>query len=118
VTTRERIEDAKRRLGGDLVIDGTTYKAGTPRRVVDLLEHSRRTRERICLRYGDVQTGRDWGDRRMCGQIGRSMGPIKIPLLIATRRSVGGAGLLEHVIVRITNPKTQGVLYSHPKYHR
>jgi hypothetical protein len=105
----------KRRLGA--LVDGTTYKDETPLQVITILEHSRNARQRVCVRYGDTQTGRDWGDMRMCGHVGRSTGSIKIPLLIKTRRSMGGEGILDAHIVQITEPTTKRVLYTHPKYH-
>jgi hypothetical protein len=98
-----------------MIVNGTTYNDKTPRAVVDILERARQSRERICIRYGDTETGRDWGDPRMCGRVGRSTGAVKIPLLIKTSRSTGGEGLLEHVIIRITGSGGQ-VLYEHPKY--
>jgi hypothetical protein len=85
---------------------------------VDILENSRKTRKRICIRYGDAKTGRDWGDPPMCGHVGRSTGRIKIPLLIKTRRSTGGEGILDDAIVRITESVGKRVLYSHPKYRK
>jgi len=101
------------------VVDGTTYKDATPQRVVDILESSRKNRERLCIRYGDKETGRDWGDMRMCGHVGRSTGTEKIPLLIKTRRSMGGEGILDDAIIEIRKPgKTPRVLYRHPKYHK
>lgn len=96
--------------------DGTTYKDATSQRVIQILETARRTRARICIRYGDVDTGRDWGDRRMCGTVGRSMGSIAIPLLIPTSRSSGGEGIFDDAIVKIT--QVGGLdLYTHPRYH-
>jgi len=105
----------KKRLGA--IVDGTTYKDETPQRVVEILERSRNVRQRVCIRYGDAQTGRAWDDPRMCGHVGRSTGSIKIPLLIKTRRSTGGEGILDAHVVRITEPGTKRVLYTHPKYH-
>jgi len=73
-----------------MIVNGTSYNEKTPRAVVDILERVRQSRERICIRYGDPATGRDWGDPRMCGRISRSTGTVKIPLLIKTARSTGG----------------------------
>lgn len=107
----------KRSLSG--IVNGTTYRDGTPQRVVEILEDARRSQRRLCIRYGDQQTGRDWGDtgERMCGTVNRSTGTIKIPLLVKTARSTGGDGILDDAIVRITEPKSRRVLYSHPRYH-
>jgi len=105
---------AKKTLGA--VVDGTTYKDSTPREVVSILERARNTKERICIRYGDKTTGADWGDQPMCGHVGRSTGSIKIPLLIKTRRSMGGEGILDDCIVQITASRTKRALYRHPRY--
>ena len=96
-------------------VNGTFYHKETPRCSIDLIEEARRTGARVALAYGDVKTGQDWGDRYdIFGKIGRSMGPVKIPLLIKTRRSLGGGGILDHCIVRL---KINGVLrYQHPEY--
>lgn len=99
-----------------MIVDGTDYHDDTPPAVVSALEHSRKTGRRICLRYGDRETGRDWGDLRMCGRIGRSTGSSKIPLLIKTRRSTGGEAVLDNCIVLITEAGTKRVLFKHPSY--
>lgn len=102
------------------VVGGTVYHASTPERVVKVLEWFRGTGTRLEIRYGDPKTGEDWGGARMAGTIGRSMGSMKIPLLIPTSRSYGGPGILDHCIVRIaySNKKEGGTLYQHPRYHR
>lgn len=107
------------KCGLGAVVDGTTYHDETDPRVIRILEEARRTGKRICVRYGDRETGRDWGDMRMCGRIGRSTGTKKIPLLISTARSLGGPGLLEHVIVQITETRNgkKHKLYEVPGYH-
>lgn len=103
-----------------MIVNGTTYKDDTPKELVDLLEKWRVNRfdiSRIRIHYGDTKTGRPWGDR-LAGYISRSMGPVKIPILLCNRRSIGGEGLLENciVLVECANKKHGGVLYRHPKY--
>lgn len=93
------------------------YHIETPDAVVWALEHARSSRQRVRIYYGDTQTGRDWlEDHDVEGTIGNSMGPLKVPLLIHSRRSMGGPALLDHCIVRIK--LTAGtVIYQHPQYH-
>jgi len=104
------------------VVNGTTYHDETPSKVIDILEAARlnhvddqygrplRGHLRLRLHYGDVKTGRPWGDSET-GQIGRSTGTSKIPLLIKTRRSMGGGGILDHCIVKIEAMPGRQVLY-------
>ena len=74
------------------VVNGTYYDERTNDRVIDTLENCRRNNTRIVLDYGDTKTGKSWGDRYgITGRIGRSIGPIKIPILLYNRRSMGAA---------------------------
>jgi hypothetical protein len=97
--------------------NGTYYDARTPIAVIKILEAARVSGWRLRLHYGNPETGKDsldeWG---LTGTIGRSMGPIRIPLMIASSRSHGGPGLLESSIVKIRRT-TGGLLYQHPNYH-
>jgi hypothetical protein len=54
------------------------------------------------------------------GKIGRSSGPIKIPILLKTINSDGGGAILDDCIVKIvTSPISSArVLYVHPRYHQ
>lgn len=102
-----------------IVVNGTYYDSRTPRAVMDALENARLSKKRIRLHYGDIATGRDWLDEwDVSGTVGRSTGPIKIPLIIANARSCGGPGILDHCIVRIRTTVAPFVdLYRHKKYH-
>lgn len=107
------------------IVNDTFYHNDTSERIIDILENARKNRGQTRLRfaYGDIKTGRDWGDTYdTVGYIGRSMGRIKIPLLIKTTRSSGGPGLLDHCIIRIeqkTSPKgSYQEVYRHPSYHK
>jgi len=96
------------------VVNGTYYHIDTPDRVITALEGARHNRWRIRLDYGDVKTGRSWGE--VCditGYVGRSTGKIKIPILVYNSRSFGGAAILDDCIlsVRFSNKKEGGFLY-------
>jgi len=94
------------------IVDGTHYHPATPDHLIQLLELCRRTKLRIVIKYGDVKTGKVWEDATPNrGHIGRSMGDCKIPLLIRTRRSSGGEGILDHCILEIRRSKGGKVLY-------
>ncbi len=100
------------------VVNGTSYHVETPAAVIEVLERSRQNRTRIHVSYGDATTGRDWLEEwDITGFVGRSMGPIRVPLLIANRRSIGGGAILDHCVVRIRSSVGGRVLYQHPAYH-
>lgn len=95
------------------IVNGTTYKDATPKAVIDALERARASGERVRLFYGDTETGRSWNEENdVSGHIGRSMGPVKVPLLVAPRAH-GGPALLDHCIVAILG--ASGWLYRHPR---
>lgn len=94
------------------VVNGTYYDERTNDRVIDTLENCRRNNTRIVLDYGDTKTGKSWGDRYgITGRIGRSIGPIKIPILLYNRRSMGGGSILDHCIIGIKESNGGRVLY-------
>lgn len=94
----------------------TYFDPGTDPSVSSILESARKTDRRLRLFLGDTETGRDWMDENdVVGRIGRSMGPMKVPLLIADGEHGGGA-ILTACIVRILDADTLRELYVHPKY--
>ena len=103
------------------IVNGTHYHESTPQDVIDVLERARQNNWRVRLHYGNSFTGQDWNEQYdICGRIGRSMGPVKVPLLVHNARSTGGPHLLDHCIVRIRFANKQhgrDDLYCHPKYH-
>ena len=94
---------------------GTAYHIDTPDDLVAVLERLRTTKERVTLDYGDVATGRSWGEQYdISGRIGRSTGGrFNVPLLIHNSRSWGGGALLDHCILSIkhSNKKNGGYIY-------
>lgn len=77
-----------------LVVNGTSYDERTPADVIRVLENARANRNRLHISLGETagsNIGLDWLDEfESYGYIGRSMGPIKVPLLVANSRSLGG----------------------------
>jgi hypothetical protein len=99
-------------------MNDTHYDEGTPPDVIRVLEEARITGDRLRLFYGDKDTDRDWGEENdVTGYISRSTGPVKVPILKATRRSSGGPAILTACIVRIIRCG-RGDQYRHPRYHR
>ena len=100
------------------VINGTHYDLYTSNKLVILLEDIRQSQTRVRFHWGNADTGLDWGDcHDVEGRIGRSTGPIKIPILLYNSRSVGGSAILTNCIVKIVETKGKRILYQHPYYH-
>lgn len=98
--------------------NGTSYNDETPDEVIRVLESARQNRTRLHISLGDTASGRDWLEEfESHGYVGRSMGPVKVPLLVANTRSLGGGSILAHCIVRIRESAGGRVLYQHPDYH-
>jgi len=103
------------------IVNGTSYDARTPDEVIRVLEQARLNRTRLHISLGHIEgdkIGLDWLEEfETHGFVGRSMGPVKVPLLIANRRSLGGGAILDHCIVRIRQSAGGRVLWQHPAYH-
>jgi len=84
------------------VVNGTSYHVETSAEVIRILEIVKSNNTRIVLDYGDVKTGKSWGEvYDITGRVGRSCGSIQIPLLIHNKRSSGGGAILDHCIIGI-----------------
>jgi hypothetical protein len=85
--------------------------------VIDWLETSRDRRQPIRVFYGDTKTGRSWDEENdVWGVVGRSMGPVKVPLLVHPNAH-GAPQMLEHCIVGIVTKGSDGkarFVYRHP----
>jgi len=91
------------------------FDKGTPPEVQKLLAELCGTQRDVRIFFGDTETGIAWADENdVYGRIGRSMGPKRVPLLIAKRKD-GGPALLTACILAIkSGPHT--FLYKHPKF--
>jgi hypothetical protein len=99
------------------VLNGTYYHIETPDDMVELLEYHRQAGTRLRFYFGDIKTGRDWGELNdIYGTIDRSTGPCKIPILLHNSRSIGGGAILTHCVVKLSTSKRKK-LYQHPEYH-
>jgi len=100
------------------MFQGTYYNIETPDEVIKVIQTAKDGNVRIVLDYGDIKTGKSWGEQYdITGYVGRSTGEVKIPLLIHNTRSMGGGAILTHCIIKIvrSNDKKR-VLYQHPSY--
>ena len=94
----------------------TYFDPGTLPKVSAILEACRKTDRQLRLFLGDPETGRDWMEEHdTVGRIGRSMGPMKVPLLI-TDGEMGGGAILTSCVLRIIDASTLKELYRHPKF--
>lgn len=100
------------------IVNDTAYDWRTPDGLVALLEKMRMLRQRCAFVYGDVETGKPWEEVILDrGRIGRSTGAYKLPLLIKTRRSMGGGALLTHCILQVRQSAgLKKELWRHPAY--
>ena len=108
------------------VANGTWYHKDTPREVIDWLETSRASGQRIRIFYGYTapieknQIGLAWTEERdVLGRVGRSCGAVKVPILLASSRSLGGESIMNENIVRIdTKGEDRKIhtVYKHPAF--
>ncbi len=90
----------------------------TPDEVCDILAKYRGDfRNRLRIWCGDTETGEAWEEEYdTMGFVGCSTGPQSVPLLLATRRSLGGGAILDHKIVAIQDITGNKWLYKHPTF--
>jgi hypothetical protein len=100
------------------VENGTFYHEETADEIIAIIETARIEHQILRFHWGDTKTGKDWGDvNDVNGRVSRSMGPVKVPLLMEKTGDMGGTGILDHCIVKITRHSGKKVLYQHPMYH-
>ena len=95
----------------------TWFDPGTPIEVQTILENARVRNQRLRIFLGDRVTGTSWLEEHdVVGYIGRSMGPMRVPLLLK-KNADGGGAILTASIVKIVNTATKQALYAHPKFN-
>ncbi len=88
-----------------------------PMSATEALDYARTNHLRVRLWHGDPKTGKVWDEEYdVCGYIGQSMGPHKIPLLICNSRSTGGGGISPDSVVRIVTTHGGRILYTIPNF--
>ena len=95
---------------------GTWFDPDTHPEVKRQLELAMKGGYRLRIEYGDRETGQAWDDRPNAGTISRSMGPMKVPLLIRRAGSYGGDSVLDACIVKISETPGGRLLWQHPTY--
>lgn len=83
-------------------VNGTFYTSDTPEDLIKVLESIRASHERVTITYGNIHTGKAWDDKPESGFIGKSNGEIKAPILLKSKRSLGGELILTNSILKIT----------------
>lgn len=95
----------------------TWFDARTPKEVRRVLERYRKSEGMLRVYTGCADTGRDGlAEFGTIGRIGRSMGPMMVPLLVE-EGEYGGAALLTDSIVRLQDCTTGLDVYRHKQYH-
>ena len=81
--------------------NGFYFHKDTPAAVQSALIEAHASGQTVRIWLGDAVTGRAWDEEHdVLGTIGRSCGPVKVPLLVP-RGETGGGHLLDQCIVRI-----------------
>jgi len=95
-------------------INGTSYNEETTGKVIQVLERCRQNRIRIIIDYGDTKTGKSWGETfDTTGYVGRSSGPVKVPILLHNSKSSGGGAILDSCIIGIKTSNGGKSLYQY-----
>lgn len=94
----------------------TLFDPDTAPEVTQILERYRKSEQPLRLVYGDIVTGKDWCEEcDVVGIVGRSTGPLRVPLMIEFGQQ-GGSTILTTRVLVIIDPMTRRCLYKHPSY--
>ena len=68
--------------------------------------------------YGDRETGCSWNEEyEVTGEIGRTGGHFKVPILLHDRRSIGGGAILIGSVIRIDDISAKTTIWKHKNFH-
>lgn len=94
----------------------TQFDPDTPVAVQAYLEAYRKTGAKVRLFLGNPETGKDWlSEWDAVGRVSRSMGPLKVPLLVTPGEDGGGA-ILTACVLRIIDVASKREVYRHANY--
>lgn len=94
----------------------TYFAPGTDPKAAHVLERCRQQDTKVRLVPGDTSTGRVWFDEHdVVGRIGRSTGPLKVPLLVEPGAD-GGVAILTASLLAIVDWDSGAFLYRHPAW--
>lgn len=114
----EKYCNAVRAWGQSPMAHTTYFDPGTDAKAAKILESCRTHRQKIRLILGDTCSGEPWlGEHDVVGRIGRSMGTLKVPLLIEPDAQ-GGSAILCACILAIVDWASGHFLYRHSAYRK
>ncbi len=101
------------------VVNGTWYHINTLDDVISWLETFRERNQRIRVTYGTVIDGQVNETHKRVGYVGRSLGPVKVPLIAYNDRAWGGEMISSEQVVKIEYANKrycEKVVWKHPAY--
>lgn len=117
VSGYEKYLSAVKAWGLSPLTQRTYFDPGTSPKVARVLELCRSNGTKVRLIQGDTSTGRSWLDEHdVVGTIGRSMGTLKVPLLIESGACCGSA-ILTACLLGIVDRDNGEFIFRHPAYH-
>lgn len=112
----EKYRAAVQAWGRSPLTSQTYFDPGTDSKAARVLEQCRNAGTKVRLIQGDTSTGRAWLDEHdVVGRIGRSMGTLKVPLLIEQGEH-GGCAILTACLLVIVDWDSGKFLFRHPAY--
>lgn len=103
-------------LKDKFVIDGFVFSNGTPLNTANKLIELMKTKERVTLDYGYLDTKKSWNEiYDISGRVGYSSGShgLKYPLLVHNKRSLGGGLIITNHILSIKLSKGKKLIFEH-----